>query len=337
MNIRDIAKKAGVSVATISRYLNPKQRQLVNLETQRKIEKIVQHYQYVPNRAAQALSRLQTDTIGMVTPFSTDVVKSPYFEGLIAGIIEGIRPLNYDLKWVMIRDEQSEGWAIDRLLQKHAVDGLIFLSWRLNPNLVREIENSSRIPAVLINDYQEKLNCSIVYADNKSGVNQICSYLVSKKYKKIGIFRGPEELSCDMRERYFAFKACERKMGFVAKESHCLMADRLDGPLAHEITKAQFAKKDIPDAMFCVNDDLAHGMLRALKEMEIAVPGEIAVVGYDDGPRNEMISPFLTSVRQPTEAMGRASVEILSNLISKRAKAPVQLRFEPELMIRESA
>ena len=98
MNIREIAKKSKVSVATVSRALDSRKEHLVNQETRDKIREVVRKHHYVPNKAARALTRKSSDTIGMVTAFSSDIVKSPYYEGLISGIIEGIRPLHYDLK-----------------------------------------------------------------------------------------------------------------------------------------------------------------------------------------------------------------------------------------------
>src|SRR6185295_9360141 len=119
VNIKDIAKEAKVSIATVSRLLDPEKRELVHPDTRERIEKIIQKYRYTPNRAARALSKHTTDTIAMVTQFSADVVKSPYFQGLISGLIEGIRPLHYDLKWIMIRDDEMKSCTLSELLQKH--------------------------------------------------------------------------------------------------------------------------------------------------------------------------------------------------------------------------
>ena len=337
VSIRDIANKAKVSVATVSRLLDPQKRGLVREETRKRIEKIIQKYHYVPNQAAKALRRQQSDTIGMVTPFSTDVVKSPYFEGLIAGIIEGIRPLSYDLKWIMIRDEELKTSNLQELLQKHAVDGIVFLTWRLLPNLVREIEHHAKIPAVLINDVSPKVRCSIVYCENKIGVEKICSHLLSRGFKKIGMLRGPEHISHDARERFLAFKACAKKFGFPLKESFLALAPRFDEEAGYQTLSTWIEKGKLPRAIFCANDDLAAGAIRALRDKKVKVPEEVAIVGYDDSERNAVLNPPLTSVRQPLEMMGRAAIEILSKLISKEAKGSVQLKFEPELVVRASA
>lgn len=337
MNIRDIAKKANVSVATVSRLLDPQKKELVHAETREKIEKIIRKYHYVPNRTAQALSRKTNNTLGMVTPFAVDVVKSPYFEGLIAGIIEGIGPLSYDLKWIMIRDKDRESCNLREILQKHSVDGMIFLTWRLFTNLVDEVQHRMDVPAVLINDYAPNVHCSIVYCENRSGVTKICSYLVSKGYKKIGMLRGPEYISPDARERFMAFKSSAKKIGFQVKDSFLYESPRFEEEAGYQTMNSWIKNGNLPNAIFCADDDLAIGAIRALNESKIKVPKDIAVIGYNDSPRNMTAIPPLTSIKQPLEAMGKAAVETLIKLISKEAKGEIRLKFEPELIVRESA
>lgn len=337
MNIRDIARRARVSVATVSRLLDSDKKYLVHPKTRHKIEKIIHKYHFVPNQTARALSRHVSNTIGMVTPFSTDVVKSPYFQRLIAGIIEGIRSHDYDLKWIMIRNQEAESCYLDDLLRKHSVDGIVFLSWRLLPNLVREIEKRVDIPAVLINDYDPKVRCSIVYCDNRSGIEQAFSFLTSKKYKKIGMIRGPENPSIDMKERYRSFRSCAGKNRISVSQSSIFEAPNFDHEAIFEAVNQWIKDRKLPQAMICCNDDIAYGLMKALKQNGIQIPKGMAVIGYDDSPRNEMLSPNLTSIRQPLEAMGQAAIETLFKLITKKVKLPIQLKFEPELIVRRSA
>lgn len=336
-NIRDIAKEAKVSVATISRFLNPEERRCVHFQTCQRIEKVIQKYQYTPNRIAQALSRKITNTLGIVTPFSADVVKSPYFQGLIAGVIEGIRPLAYDLKWIMVRSEELQTCSLSRLLREHSVDGIIFLTWRLFPHLVEEIQGQTSLPAVLINDYDPKVRSSIVYCENQSGVIQLCSYFISKGYRRVGMIRGPEYASLDARQRFRAFKACVKKYGLVLKSSFLYECPRFEEEAGYQTMRLWLQKGSFPDVIFCANDDIAAGALRALREKKIKVPREIAIAGYDDSKKMETLSPSLTTIRQPLEVMGKAAVDILAGLISKTIESPVRLKFEPKLVIRESA
>jgi DNA-binding LacI/PurR family transcriptional regulator len=336
LNIRDIAKKANVSVATVSRFLDPRKRALISQKTRDKLERVIKKYQYTPNRTAQALSRHSTNTIGMLTPFSTDVVKSPYFEGLIAGIIEGIHSLDYDLKWIMVRDEEANNYDYSQLVQKHAVDGIIFLAWRLLPRLVLEVEKKTNLPAVLINDYDPQIRSSIVYCENESGVEELIAHLAEKGYQKIGMLRGPEYNSSDAVQRFNAFKHSLEKLNLKLYPQFLYESDRFEEQFAYDIMKGWLQHGDLPEVLFCANDDLAHGAMRVLREHKIRIPGDLAIAGYDDAPRNEWIVPALTSVRQPTETMGKAAIEILAKLMNGEAKDPIQMKFKPEVVVRSS-
>lgn len=337
LNIRELAKKANVSVATISRALDPEKNHLVCQETLTKIQGMVQKYHYVPNKAARALSRKVSDTIGMVTAFSSDIVKSPYYEGLISGIIEGIRPLHYDLKWIMIRDEEATRCSMTDLMQKHFVDGIIFLTWRLYPDLVREAEIKKSLPIVLINDYIPSIKSSIVYADNDAGMKLLFEYLRSKNYKKIGMLRGPEAISVDAKQRYVAFRKYADQYSFPIQEKHIWQCDYFDFGYAYKIMNDWIKTKDLPEVVFAANDDLAWGVIQALQEQKIRIPDNVAVAGYDGSPIKRCNHPTLTTVKQPLEAIGRAAVETLDKLMQKKAKPSIQLKFSPEILRGESA
>ena len=181
------------------------------------------------------------------------------------------------------------------------------------------------------------MRTSIVYCENKSGVIKICSYLVEKDYKKIGMIRGPEYISRDACERFFAFKASAKKLGFPLKNEFLYECPRFEEEAAYQTMTLWIKKGNLPRAIFCANDDLAYGAISALRDHKITVPADIAVVGYDDSKRSAMTNPTLTTMRQPLEAMGRAAIETLLQLISKRVKTPIQLKFEPELVVRQSA
>ena len=206
MNIKDIAKEAKVSVATISRYFDFEKRYLVHPETQKKIEKISRKYHYAPDRTARAFRKGVYETIGMVTPLSADIVRSPYYVQIIAGIIEGIRPLRHDLKWITIRDEEREQINLRDLLRQHSVDGLAIINWQMMPQVIREVERNADLPVVLINSFQPKVHCSIVFCENKSGVRQVCDHFKKKGHKKLGMLRG-EEGCIDAAERFQEFQS----------------------------------------------------------------------------------------------------------------------------------
>lgn len=338
MNIRDIAREAGVSVATVSRILDPNKQHVVFPETREKVSAVIRKYNYVPNRLARSLSRRSSDTIGMVTPYSTDIVKSSYFQGLIAGIIQGLRPLLYDLKWIMIRNEEADSFDLETIMQKYAVDGLIFLSWRLMPKLVAELQSEPDFPAVLINEFDPSLHANIVYSENKSGIQKGCAYLLSKGYKQIGMLRGPEYVSLDAKERFATFEKFMKENQLPISQQHLFQASDFTEDKGYAVMKQALEKGiQLPRALLCANDHLAYGALRAFREFKISVPEKIAVMGYDDLESNDRQIPPLTSLRQPLEEMSSMAIEILMKQMMDPKLKPVQMKFEPELVLRQSA
>jgi DNA-binding LacI/PurR family transcriptional regulator len=329
MNIRSIANEAGVSIATVSRALDPKKAYLVHPETRQHIEKIVARRNYIPNMAARALNRKSSNTLGVVTILSADLVQSPYFTRLIAGIIDGASLLDYDLKLIMVKPKECNTCCFNELRRRYLVDGLIFLNWRRFPKFVREVERAGNFPAVLINDYTPQVRTNIVYCNNRAGVAQLIEYAKEKKYTSVGILKSSAP-DFDLRYKVFKYLADKNKINL--KRNNILHSRSYTPITGYEMAKKWCAKtKKLPRLLFALDDELAWGAIKALQEAKLRVPCDIAVVGFDGAPSYYQDIHLLTTIVQPLEEMGRTAVSILGNWLRSKKKKIVQKSFLPSL------
>ncbi len=336
MNIKDIAREAKVSIATVSRCFDPAKKELVHPETRQKVDDVAQKHGYAPNRAARAFRMGVHETVGMVTPLSADIVRSPYYVQIIAGIIEGIRPLRYDLKWITVRDEEKQDVTIRHLLDRYLVDGLVIIHWQMMPKVVEEVRQTTLWPVVLLNSYQPNVRSSILYCENKSGVREVCLYLKKKGYRKLGMLQGPA-ICVDAVERFQAFQACAKSLGYSLGKNSFQSCEGYSEVSGYHCMMQWIRRGDLPDAIYCANDDLAVGAMKALFEKKVKIPERVALVGHDDTRGEGNCKIALTTVRQPLESMGRAAIEALDQLLAGIQKKPIRLKFKPELVVRDSA
>ncbi len=281
---------------------------------------------------------MKTGSIGLLTAFSPEVFRSEYFTRIISGIIDALRPTLYDLKFIMVRDEESAEGS-EKILKEHAIDGLLLLTWRIHPRFIEEAQVGYKtLPIVVINDYLPEMKANIVYADAGAGTRLAMHYLLNRGFRRMGMLQGPDEASLDAREREKTLRAFLRERALELDPSHFKKCDYFfeeDGYLK-TLEMIQTAKT-LPRALLCFNDDLALGALRAFQEEKISVPHEVAVIGFDGIERGKYSHPPITTIRQPLEQMGREMVKVVIGLIRGELQAPVQVRFEPQLVIRQSA
>jgi len=303
------------------------------------------HYARVGKSALPGSDELQSPhkepskhTVGLVAPFSSDLVRSPYLGNLISGIVDELLRQNCHLQWFMIRDNYIPVYDLNFLMsQNKDVGGYLILCWRHFTKLIAQLEKRTDIPVVTISDFHPNLSLSNIYCDNRAGVKQVWDYFVSKKYSPIGMARGPEYISPDARERFEEFSACAEKAGIPLHKNHMYESNRFDEDAGYHMMQLWIKKGDLPRAIFCANDDLAKGSIRAFKERNIKVPEDIAVVGFDGSPSSELLDPPLTTVCQPLYEIGAASVNALVRLVEKKEAPPLHLKFDPKLVIRKSA
>ena len=276
-------------------------------------------------------------SIGLLTAFTPEIFKSEYFSRIISGVTVAARQTDYDLKLIMIKDEEYADPKRD-ILQENKVDGLILLTWTIHPRYVEESEKNPAFPIVIINDFKPGLKTNVVYCNNKVGIRLAFKHLINRGYKKIGMLQAPDEDSLDAKERYHAYRELLGEFQLPFEPSYFRKCDYFfeeDGYL--KMMDMIHHEKSLPRALLCFNDDIAIGALKALKESHIKCPNDMAVVGYDGIDKSKYVDPPLTVVQQPLEVMGREMVHLLIGLIEGKLKPPVQKEFMPQLIIRQSS
>ncbi|HOW59058.1 MAG TPA: LacI family DNA-binding transcriptional regulator [Candidatus Omnitrophota bacterium] len=273
--------------------------------------------------------------IGLLTSFTSEILKGDYFVRIMTGMIDAVRQSKYELKPIMVRDGEGNDLAW-QMLETDPVQGMLFLTWTIHRVYLQKAKDMN-IPTVVINDFTPGLQENIVYSDNRAGVEQSLQHLRKTGRKRIGMLQAPDDASVDSRERLRLWHELLDQYGLTADEAHYRKCDYYfeeDGYL--KMMDIIHTHQSLPQAMLCFNDDIAIGAMRALKESWIMCPGQVGVIGYDGIVKGKLMEPSLTTVNQPLEQMGSEMVRILIDLMEGSVQPPVQKKFTPELIVRRS-
>jgi len=331
VTLEDVALKAGVSHTTVSLVLHGDKK--ISSKTREKVMAAIEQMNYHPNYNARSLAKGKTNTIAVMASkfasfFAMDITK---------GIEDEAFKTEYDLNQYSTRgDKEKELKLVKSILYGRRADGMIIISLQPEPESLKEFKDAE-MPLVII---ERKIDgISSVRTDNVKGAYMAAEHLIKSGRKNIGIIHG--HLDC-----YDCINAKERYDGFTkAMSDHGLELDKKnaagtwykfeDGVVA---CREMFDRGARPDAVFCAAGDmLALGFMKEASRLGIKIPDDMAVIGYDDILAGSMVSPALTTIRQPIEKMGREALSIVLRTINNEIKEPVTTTFEPELIVRESA
>jgi LacI family transcriptional regulator len=326
LTIADVARLAGVSIATVSRVLNGTAP--VDKETAARVRSAVEALNYFPHSAARTLASHRTDTIGLLLP----EIIGPFFQPLLRGVEAGVSEAGYDL---LIHATQSRpGNATRRPLGEHNTDGLLVFTESLDERELARLHGIG-FPVVLLHQAPPiSLNFPIVTIENQSGAQMIVEHLIkTHNCRKIVFMQGPVgHEDSTWREKGY----CMALKAFGIQADPRLIArgnfDRNDARASMERLIAQGVEFD---AVFTGDDESAIGVLNALRQAGKKVPEEIAVVGFDDSIFANTLLPPLTTVRAPTEEVGSKAVRQLVRVIQGEAVEP-RLVLSTELKLRQS-
>lgn len=315
ITIKDIAQRANVSTATVSRVLNNKPD--VGKKTVEKIRSIIEEVEYHPSTIARGLVLQTTSTIGLIIP---DVC-NPYFPELLRNVEDEAK--NYQYSTLYCNTDYIVGNEINmvNLLRSKQVDGLIISSFGDSEEILQQLMkmHEEHFPFVLIgmvgNDERYK-NFSSVTIDNfESGYNAT-KHLIDLGHRKIAHITGLPDLNTCIGRRE-GYKQALKDNGIRFRKEWLRHAG-FTGKSGYECTKRLLRLKDRPTAIFTANDLLALGCYQALMEEKVAVPEEISLMGHDDV---SMIYPALTTMRQPKKQIAQKAVELLIHQINNEEGA----------------
>jgi LacI family transcriptional regulator, galactose operon repressor len=320
VTIKDVAAKAGVSVATISRVLNGKGP--VRPATNRLVLATAKALHYVPHAAARSLSTRTTHTIGLLLPD----LHGEFFSEVIRGIDGASRLRGYHLLVSGFHSERSEMTAMLEAVRGR-VDGIIVMA--PDRSALMSADEVARVPVVRLNSgqgYATSLN-----VDNYGGASAMVRHLASSGRKRIAFIRGPER-NADASERQRGYRSAVRALGIAPQEFAGDFTEEGGYRAASELVK----RRPLPDAIFAANDAMAIGALRALREAALAVPQEVALAGFDDIPIARYVTPALTTVNVAIAELGRRAFEMLLDEINGQSPSKRREKFPTRLVVRES-
>ena len=326
--INDIAKRVGLSKASVSRALNGKQD--VDPETRKRVLKVAAQVGYVPSASARALSNGRSNCLGLLVPTLT----WPWILEVLRGVAEEIERSGYSLiLYTTSGGEDSEREFMAQVVPAGAVDGLALV---IPLGMLEYIERLAKggLPIVVVDDRGHYPDLPTVATTNIEGGRSATLHLVERGRRRIAMLNGPRDFGCN-RDRLEGYKSALQKAGLQFDPKLVVDSDFKESGGASAMATLLAADPKL-DAVFVANDVMAFGAMRALRNSGRRVPDDVAVVGFDDIPASAMTHPPLSTVRQPLYEMGRTAASMVmaavrGESITKRIELPTSL------VIRESS
>lgn len=317
VTVQELAKKADVSVATISRALNPETRSKVAADTLRRVDGLIQKCNYTPHLAAKNLRRSCYQTIGVLFPHHEGILLSEYYSQILSGVADHLLNSNYYLKMVLLKPEKPK-WDHYDFQAGEGVDGLIVTYWRTFFSNAAVLEKLN-IPCVIINNVEKNVKAHFIAGDHFKGGQLAAQYLYFHGHRKIAILTGSHGAP-DAKRRLEGFRSFLAQKG-IRSGTNSIYDVNFEEQKAYQLTETLIAKRPDITAIFCMNDTLAFGVLKKLEELGIQCPEKISVMGYDNDRRAETSHPPLTTIQAPVyEAAKTAADHLIQYLKDKDPK-----------------
>lgn len=327
--LKDVAKLAGVSTATVSHVINGTR--FVSEELQQKVNNAMAELDYRPNMMARALKMGFQKTIGIIVPDCTN----PFFAEISRSIDRYCFSKGYNIILCNTDNnlEQQSSYT-NMLISKH-IDGVIFISSdNTDEDINKFLKNS--IPVVIADRIGKNNNVDSIIVNNEKGGYQATKYLINHGFTKIGCISGPSFISSSS-QRVLGYKRALKEANIEIRDDFISVGDfHFAGGIA---AVDNFLKLDDKiEAVFATNDMMALGFINALKNVGLNVPNDISVVGYDNIQLAQFMTPKLTTVSQPLEDVAKTATDLLLDKIKNRKtyNSSKLITLDPQLIERES-
>ncbi|SFQ26063.1 transcriptional regulator, LacI family [Lachnospiraceae bacterium XBB1006] len=325
MTINEIAKLAGVSAASVSRYLN---NGYLSQEKRERIAKVIAETGYTPSSQAQMLRTKKTKLIGVIIP----KIDSSSISQVVAGISELLSANGYQM--LLANTENNTKKEIDyiRIFSQNMVDGIILLGTELTAmhiSLLKELP----IPVIILGQYSADFSC--IYHDDYAAAKAMTSLFIKKGYRQIAYIGVPENDKAVGYNRKQGFLDALKQVGLSVLDEHLFCGDFTiaNGYInAYHLTE----KTPRPDAILCATDTIAFGVMKALHEQHYSIPMDYGIAGFGDSAPSSILSPGITTVHFFYRESGVEGAKALLSLIEAKTPARFEKKLSFTLIERES-
>ena len=327
--IHDVAKRAGVGSITVSRVIN--NNGYISLETRERVTKAIEELGYIPNTLARSLRSRRTNTLALIV---TDIT-NPFFTTLARGVEDTANEADYTV--IFCNTDESpvkEEKYLNVLLQKQ-VDGFLLVPTLSQPNAIRHIQKHGT-PVVVLDRRVPGVEVDIVRCDSVDGAYQLTQYLLSLGHRQIAVMSGAVGVStADDRVAGYQKALAEAKIDIGIRY---IFRGDFSQESGYEMTLQAINLPLRPTALIATNNFITIGAMKALQEVEMEVPEDISLVGFDDLPPTMVIFPFFTVASQPAYEMGCKATELLlKRLANQQAGSFQEIILPTKLIIRHSS
>jgi DNA-binding LacI/PurR family transcriptional regulator len=331
VTIIDVAKKAGVSKTTVSRIINNNYAHTTE-ETRLRVLDVIKELDYRPNSLAKGLKAIQTNVIGMVL----SNLKNPFWSSVLEGVEDTTRDHGYHLMICNSDEEPEKEEQYIREFRMRQVDGIVINPTVQNLEFFKKLVDS-RYPLVLINRSLPDLSVNNVVINNVRGASMAVQHLLDNGRKNVAVFAYRNEYVSTWRERIEGYRTVLLANGYSAEDFRIVEADKQSGKVKEAVLRFLREYPDT-DAVFSTNNMITLEVIDAIRELDLKIPDDIALVGYDETVWSKHLNPPLTTIQQPGYKMGQIAAQMLIKSIkTKNQSKPIKIVLEPGLVIRKSS
>ncbi len=330
ITIKDVARKAGVSHPTVSRVIHDDPQ--ISAETKSQVRRVMKRLGYQPNLIARSLVSNRTQVIALVAP---DL--NPHVLPVLRGVADSCRRAGYALMLFSTDYWTDENLSYTWVVTNWRVDGVLIYNVVYHEHVTRDVEElkAQRVPFVFINKYLREKRVNTVAVDNFDAVDQAIRHLAGAGHRRIGIMNGGL-LSVDGVERFQGFKAALKTAGLKFDERLVGNANFSDTEAFEEMNRI-LRSRHPPTAMFCANDLMAMGVVKAARENKLKVPRDLAVIGFDDLETGRTFTPPISTLHPPLQDLGGEALKLLVKTIENPRRPPEQIALKTRLILRGSS
>nr|WP_185160100.1 LacI family DNA-binding transcriptional regulator [Pseudomonas sivasensis] len=321
----DVASRAGVSTSTVSHVLNGTRK--VSPATVQAVQRAIQALGYIPNTLARSLARSSTNTLGV----AISALSNHYFSETVHAIETECAKHGYMMLFVDTHDDPEQELRVVTALHHRRVDGIVLAP--SNGSMALAYLQANEIPAVLV-DRMMSEHFDQVGVENAQPTQALIEHLIAHGHRRIGFIAGRAGFSTTD-ERVAGYKAALQAAGLVF-DPQLLVDGGSNTEPARQATVQLLALAAPPTAIMAGNNLMTLGAMQALREAQIEVPGQMALVGFDDFDWADLFVPRLSLIAQPVKALGARAVELLLQRMAAPGAPPQSVRLAPTLQLRNS-